>query len=1311
MSRARVRRVALITATVAVLFTAPALPAYADTPAPPDDPLAAAQEQAVTGGQAVPVDALTTATYSVTANPDGSFTSSTDVMPVRVQKNGGWTPVDATLTANLDGSYSPAATPNGITLSGGGSGPLVTLHHADGASMSLSVPFALPSPTVAGADATYPSVLPGVDLSVSVTDQGGFSDVLIVHDAQAATNPLIRQLTLAASTDGLTLSATPSGGMEATADNGDLDYTTPQPLMWDSGSGSAATASAAGRPSARADAGTPSGASALGPGPGSEVVPVPMATSGDGLTLSPDQAVLTDPDTTYPLYIDPATNPVSDRTGHYDEVYSNSACSDVSTYDQPQTNGEGVGYQGYGGACGNGVERSYYAINTGNLTSSMVVSKASIAISTTYAASHDCSHNQPITLHTTDSISKTTDWQNKPSTLDSDYPAVATHVASGANTESSCSNHTADFDVTSQAQTIADRGHDVWTIGLFGDESSSDPDNYLRMSTTFVLTVTFDIPPSVPTSLHTVPAATNPACTTSGDGWLGAVTTTGGSSNVKLAATVTSNVSGETVAAHFHVWDRTVLDSSGAALDKSTPATGLLASGTSATVPVGFVLKDGHEYGWDVYAEDKVGLSSAISDHCWFKTDFTPPQTPTITDNPAFPRVGDGAPTDPTVYATPTGTTTFTVTGTDSPATDSSCTPDACLSSGVDHFVWGLDSEPTASSNNIGSVTSTSGGVATGSVKVPVSHWGVHTLYVDAVDAAGNLSQAPSSYTFVVPWNPNSPYRPGDITGDGRPDLLVTTKTGDLEVLPGGMDPASSPAPVRTGPVAGSNPIRLGRPAIVSTAAQAPGGSDWTHYLLAHGGNLTGGEGDDLYAYQKDSHQLYLVKNDLDPVGDPTTPPWSAYPGYIDKGSDRDIDVAKPSCAGSSIEPDDAKCRATDYPTDSADWSISQFVVAGNVYHDAENHPTLITVENNELWSYQTTPGGLTDPRLIGDGDWSGLTLLAPGTVNGTSALWARDNATGALYSYSLAVDSADAVPLLHAATRTTLPLTLPPATYPFVTTPGDVNSSADDGSPDGCTDLYAVTTKGELTEYQGTKSGSTCGAGFTAALPVGTVTDTATHWWSLDDGTGTTAADRTAGLDATLNGAASWTTDTTRGESLNLTGTTGYAETSGPALDTSKSYTVSAWVKLDSTAANSTFVSQSDSSGNTNAFQIYYSSGANAWAFNRHNSDNTVSTDFTGVYSSTAPTVGKWTRLVAVYDSSAHTMTLYVNGALAATTSWTGTDWNAAGPLEIGRRQYAGGYGEYADGEVSDVRVYDTALPFADAVDLADSPKITQLD
>ncbi|WP_037677751.1 hypothetical protein [Streptomyces griseus] len=55
-------------------------------------------------------------------------------------------------------------------------------------------------------------------------------------------------------------------------------------------------------------------------------------------------------------------------------------------------------------------------------------------------------------------------------------------------------------------------------------------------------------------------------------------------------------------------------------------------------------------------------------------------------------------------------------------------------------------------------------------------------------------------------------------------------------------------------------------------------------------------------------------------------------------------------------------------------------------------------------------------------------------------------------------------------------------------------------------------------------------------------------------------------------------------------------------------------------------------------------------------------------------------------------------------------TDWNAAGPVQFGRRLFQGTYGEYADGRLSDVRLYATALPPADATAIGGSPALTQL-
>ncbi|MEH0576792.1 MULTISPECIES: ricin-type beta-trefoil lectin domain protein [Streptomyces] len=1470
MLSSSVRRLALLPVAGVLLgaLTVPAGAVTADDPSGPTDPLLVAQAKAVADGTAVPVDALTSETDTVTAQPDGTFITTSTILPVRVQRDGDWVPVDATLVAGADGTYSPKATPSGVRLSGGGGGPLATLTDPAGHSMSLTMPFALPTPRVSSDTALYASVLPGVDLSVSVTDQGGFSDVLIVHDAQAAADPRVRTLTVATDTDGLDLAATPAGGMTATAMDGTMSYTSPRPLMWDSGTSTASDATAAVSPASfvRAAADTPAApsdaSSAAGPGTGAQIGQVPMTTAADAITLAPDTSLLDDPATHYPVYIDPFENPVTSKSGAFDEVYSSSSCSDAPQYNKPQTNGEGVGYQRWGGPCGVGLERSYYAVNTSGLDPSMVVIKAEVKVSTTFAASFDCSHDQPITLHTTGGINANTDWEHQPDTLDDNgYPAVKTTVPSGANGNSSCSNSTASFRVDKQIQKIADGNKGTWTIGLFGNESKTGSnDDYLRMSQVLTLTTVFDIPPDIPTKPRTTPKplGADGDCVTgaAATGWIGATTYSDAGSNIQLHSTVTTHISGEHAEAHYHVWDRTDLDADGNAVDKGTPDSGMVASGQDADAPIGFTLKDGHEYGWDVYAQDNssIKLKSEVSDHCWFDTDFTPPQTPTIADNPHFPPVGSGA---GDTYAGADVKAAFAVSAADNAPADT-CDPAGCKASGVDHFLWQLDGQPTAATGHTAKVTSTSGSIASGTVSAPVINWGVHTLYVAAVDRAGNLSQNPVGYTFTAPWDPKTKIAPGDVTGDGSPDLLATTSTGDLELIPGDSDPAQSPVPAQDGPVTGTPPA-VTSPVIVSTAAGAPTGT-WNDYLIAHRGNLHGDTHDDLLAYNKKTQALYVVKNDLDPKDDGSFPrtPYSTFPGFV--GRRYDV-VTKDACEATDTVPAD-RCAEAGYDP-AKPWSLSQLVVDGDVYGNAD-HPAVITVENKKLWLYQSYGiNHLGHPLLLGDGDWSGLTLIAPGRVGGafsvdedgngkltggTPTLWARDDSSGTVYTFPIDVAGSALLPqLLHAPVRTALvagvktssggticlddasahtadhtriqvytcnnspsqqwvlhndgslrvlgkcldvtdggtadgtllqlykctgtgsqkwttgasgslvnpqsgkclddpqqstangtqvqlhtcngtaaqnwtggttpgwnthPATglgvvLPLKQYPTVASPGDVNSAS--GGPDGKPDLYATDTAGQLTEYPGAAPTGTT-ATFSSPVSLGTVTDTATHRWPLTDSSGTTASDSVGGLPATLHGAASWKTDVTRGPALNLTGTTGYADTTGPGVDTSHGFTVSAWVKLNSLdGGNSTLVSQSDdpSVNTANGFQLYYSSGGGVWAFGRRTADTATGT-WTAAYGTKA-VAGKWTRLVGVYDPDTDRLLLYVNGALTATKPFDSA-WNATGPVQLGRRLSSDAYGEYANAALSDVRLYPTALPPADAAAPGGNSKLTQL-
>ncbi|MFG2360924.1 LamG-like jellyroll fold domain-containing protein [Streptomyces mirabilis] len=342
--------------------------------------------------------------------------------------------------------------------------------------------------------------------------------------------------------------------------------------------------------------------------------------------------------------------------------------------------------------------------------------------------------------------------------------------------------------------------------------------------------------------------------------------------------------------------------------------------------------------------------------------------------------------------------------------------------------------------------------------------------------------------------------------------------------------------------------------------------------------------------------------------------------------------------------------------------------------------------------------GSLVNPQ-------SGKCLDDPGesSTNGTQVqLYTCNGSTAQNWTSSAAAG-------WNAHPATGLPMVLRARDYPTFASPGDVNSAT--GGPDGKPDLYATDTAGQLTEYPGaTPAGTT--ATFADPVSLGSVTDTATHSWNLDDGTGTTATDPTGTLPATLTGGAAWSTDADRGTVLSLNGTAGYATTNAPGVDTSGSFTISAWVRLNSlTGGNSTFVSQSDapSVGAANGFQLYYSSGSGVWAFGRHN-DDTTSTSFTAVYGAKA-VAGKWTHLVGVFDADAGQLLLYVNGRLSATKAYTGTDWNAVGPVQFGRRLYQGAYGEYADGRLSDVRLYPTALPPADAAAPGGNATLTQLD
>jgi hypothetical protein len=211
----------------------------------------------------------------------------------------------------------------------------------------------------------------------------------------------------------------------------------------------------------------------------------------------------------------------------------------------------------------------------------------------------------------------------------------------------------------------------------------------------------------------------------------------------------------------------------------------------------------------------------------------------------------------------------------------------------------------------------------------------------------------------------------------------------------------------------------------------------------------------------------------------------------------------------------------------------------------------------------------------------------------------------------------------------------------------------------------------------------------------------------TTDDTTGavidTSAPSTSLRDDATLYGGATLTdhgrrgqvtvTDTDRG--LRLNGTTAYAATSGPVIDTRASYAVAAWVRMDQPTRNHTVLGQDGV--NRSPFLLGYEHSLKKWTFRAVDSDAPAggTWSYQRAASKNNAVAGVWTHLVGVYDSVGKTLSLYVNGHLQGTTAYT-TAWNATGPLQIGRVHWSGTYTDYFPGSIDEVAIWQQAATTA---------------
>jgi len=220
---------------------------------------------------------------------------------------------------------------------------------------------------------------------------------------------------------------------------------------------------------------------------------------------------------------------------------------------------------------------------------------------------------------------------------------------------------------------------------------------------------------------------------------------------------------------------------------------------------------------------------------------------------------------------------------------------------------------------------------------------------------------------------------------------------------------------------------------------------------------------------------------------------------------------------------------------------------------------------------------------------------------------------------------------------------------------------------------------------------------------------------WPLHDNPGKTGVDAGGnGNTATCDAGQWWTTDPTRGWVAELNGTDGACTTERPAVNTGSNYTVSAWVKLNTTAAGLNRTALSQDGDQLSGFYLQQDPSVNKWSFKVPADDSAAPAGWTSAVSTVTPAAGAWTLLTGVYDGNARNIKLYVNGALQATTPVTGTPWGAWGSLAIGRGKWAGNPGDFFPGRISGVRTFQYALSAAQiatlnnpAGDTAGCPKV----
>ncbi|MEU2614920.1 LamG-like jellyroll fold domain-containing protein [Micromonospora sp. NPDC007271] len=565
---------ALMLALTAGLIEAPAAPARAAVPAPQRQAPAAGKSPcpvdradeasaavaAKLCGARVEVSNRRSETTQVFANPDGTYTEERSLAPVRFVDGGEWRAVDLDLVPQPDGSVTPKGHPGGLRFAGAATGAgeheVVSLGEGD-ARTSVSWNGPLPRPVLSGRTATYPEVLPGVDL-VFEAHATGYQQLFVVKDRAALAR--VRKLSLPMRTGKLTAAGDGMGGLLFKDRSGRAVARAQTPEMWDAEV-------------------LPQSLEHVRRGP----VALRTVAKGAGrsvLELTPDAEFLAREDLRFPVTIDPPTS----LSPAFDAFVQNGFTSDQSGSSDLK-----LGYYSEGGTTG--TARSYLRLTTSGIYDAQITS-AKLKLWNYHSWS--CTANQWEAWQT-DYVDSSARWTNQPTA----------RVKAGTSTEtkgysSSCADGWVYVDVTKALQSAAS-SH--WpTTSLMVRATAETQGSWKRFHSAEganppLVTITYNTPPTAPTGLAVAPCYT--AC--------GAGARTA-SLRPTLSAKLADSNTTQTLQAEFEVRNKaTSATVATSGLRSGSPA---WTNGATASWQVAVDLANNTTYQWRVRAKDPYGYSA-----------------------------------------------------------------------------------------------------------------------------------------------------------------------------------------------------------------------------------------------------------------------------------------------------------------------------------------------------------------------------------------------------------------------------------------------------------------------------------------------------------------------------------------------------------------------------------------------------------------------------------------------------------------------------------------------------------------------------